>query len=156
MEGESPPLILPKNNSNNVNHKDDNSSSNERKRSYCLKEILLVVYKFYIICMNIQRVPNSLFLIWRSKRRLIVSIPLVLNPIFSGLKTIMIQHCDIQGSLYIFQKYRFCEDCLSELALGTNVSEILNFWRQTSMNFRHFRCQNLQVSVMYWNKDVFI
>ena len=37
--------------------------------------------------------------------------------------------------------------------MGTNVSKILNFWRQTSMNFRHFRCQNLQVSVMYWNKE---
>ena len=102
-------LILPKNNSNNVNQKCENSNSNEGAWSYCLKEILLVVYKFYIICMNIQRVPNTLFL---SKRCLIVSIPLVLNPAFSGLKTIMIQHCDIQGSLYIFQKYRFCEDCL--------------------------------------------
>ena len=49
-----------------VNHKNDNSNSNERKWSYCLKEILHVVCKFYIICMDIQRVPNSLFLIWRS------------------------------------------------------------------------------------------
>ena len=45
-----------------------------------------------------------------SKRSLIVSIPLVLNPIFWGLKTIMIQYRDIQSALYVFQKYRFCED----------------------------------------------
>ena len=37
-------LILRKYNINNVNHKNDNSNSNERKGSYCLKEILLVVY----------------------------------------------------------------------------------------------------------------
>ena len=47
---------------NNINYKNDKSNSNERKLSYYLKEILLV-YKFYIICMDLQWVPNSLFLI---------------------------------------------------------------------------------------------
>ena len=103
-------ILLSKNNSNNVNHKNNNSNSNERKWSYCLKQILLLACKFYIICIDIQRLPNSLFLIWRSQGSLIVSIPLVLNPIFLGLKTITIQYCDIQSALNVFQKYRFCED----------------------------------------------
>ena len=103
-------LILRKYNINNVNHRNDNSNSNEHKWSYCLKEILLVVCTFYIFCMDIQRVPNSLFLIWRSKGSLIVSIQLVLNPIFLGLKTIAIQYRDKQSALYVFQKYRFSED----------------------------------------------
>ena len=60
--------------------------------------------------MDIQTVPNSLFLIWKSKGSLIVSIPLVLNPIFLGLKTITIQYRDIESALYAFQKYRFCEE----------------------------------------------
>ena len=145
-------LILRKYNINNVNHKNDNSNSNERKWSYCLKEILLVVCTFYIFCMDIQRVPNSLFLIWRSKEFLIVSIRLVLNPIFWGLETITIQYRDKQSALYVFQKYRFCKDY-------TNL-----FWAQmfllrfleTNLNFKHFRCQNLQVSVMYWNRVIFI
>ena len=84
------------NNRNNVNVKNDNSNSNERKWLYCLKEFLLVVCKFYIISMDIQRLPNSLFLIWRSQRSLTLSNPLVLNPIFLGLKTITIQNGDIQ------------------------------------------------------------
>ena len=141
-------LILPKNKSNNVNHKNDNSNSNERKWPYCLREILLVVCKFYIFCMDIQRVPNSLFLIWRSKGSLIVSIPLVLNPIILGLKTITIQNCDIQSPIYGFQKYRFCEDY-------TNLFLTKLFWdffRQTTANFKHFYCRNFQVSVMYWHR----
>ena len=113
-------LILRKYNINNVNHKNDNSNSNERKWSYCLKEILLVVCTFYIFCMDIQRVPNSLFLIWRSKGSLIVSIQLVLNPIFLGLKTITIQYCDKQSALYVFQKSFLRR--LYELVLVTNVS----------------------------------
>ena len=105
-------LILRKYNINNVNHKNDNSNSNsnERKWSNCLKEILLVVCKFYVFCMDIQRVPNSLFLIWRNKGSLNISIRLVLNPIFLGLKTITIQYRNKQSALYVFQKYRFCED----------------------------------------------
>ena len=105
-------LIVRKYNINNVNHKNDNSTSNrnERKWSYCLKEVLLVVCTFYIICMDIQRVPNFLFLIWRSKGSLIASIQLVLNSIFLDLKTITIQYRDKQSALYVFQKYRFCED----------------------------------------------
>ena len=113
-------LILRKYNINNVNHRNDNSNSNERKWSYCLKEILLVVCTFYIFCMDIQRVPNSLFLIWRSKGSLIVSIQLVLNPIFLGLKTITIQYCDKQSALYVFQKSFLRR--LYELVLVTNVS----------------------------------
>ena len=115
-------LILQKYNINNVNHRNDNSNSNsnERKWSYCLKEILLVVCTFYIFCMDIQRVPNSLFLIWRSKGSLIVSIQLVLNPIFLGLKTITIQYCDKQSALYVFQKSFLRR--LYELVLVTNVS----------------------------------
>ena len=97
-------------NISNVNHKNDNSNSNGRKWSYCLKEILLAVCTLYIFCMDIKRVPNSLFLIWRSNGYLIVSIQLVLNPIFLGLKTITIQYRDKQSALYVFQKYRFCED----------------------------------------------
>ena len=64
----------------------------------------------YIICMDIQRVSNFLFLIWRSKGSLIASIQLVLNSIFLDLKTITIQYRDKQSALYVFQKYRFCED----------------------------------------------
>ena len=85
--------ITTKNNSNNVNDK-NNSNSNERKWSHCLKETLLVACKFYIICMDIQRLPNSLFFIWRRQGSLIASITLVLNPIFLGLKTITIQYRD--------------------------------------------------------------
>ena len=102
--------ITTKKTSNNANHKNYNRNNNERKWSYCLKEFLLVVCEFYIICMDIQRVPNSLFLIWRSQDSLIVSILLVLNPIFLGLKTITIRYCDIQSALDVFQTYRFCED----------------------------------------------
>ena len=47
-----------------------------------LKKSYLI--KFYIICMDIQRVSNSLSLIWRSQGSLVVSIPLVLNPTFLG------------------------------------------------------------------------
>ena len=83
--------IATRNSSNKVNDENANSNSNERKWSYCLKEILLVVRKFYIICMDVQRVLNSLFLIWLSQGSLIVSIPLVLNHIFLGPKTIKIQ-----------------------------------------------------------------
>ena len=103
-------LILPKNNSNNVNHKTDISNSNERKWSCCLKEILLFICKFYILCKDIQRVPNFLFLIWRSKGSLIASILLILNPIFLGLKLITIQYRGIQSALDVFQKYSFYED----------------------------------------------
>ena len=53
--------ITTKNNNNNINGK--NGNSNERKRSYCLKEILFVVCKFHIICMDIQRVSYFCFLI---------------------------------------------------------------------------------------------
>ena len=60
--------------------------------------------------MDIQRVPNSLFLIWSSQGSLIVSIPLALNPIFFGLKTITVQYRDMQSTIDVFQKYRFCED----------------------------------------------
>ena len=98
----------------------DNSNSNERKWSYCLKEILLIVYKFYIICMDVQKVYNSLFLIWRSKVSLIVSIPLLLNCIFLGEKTITIQYRDIQSTLYVFSKVSFPRR-LYELVLNTNV-----------------------------------
>ena len=106
-------LILRKYNINNVNHRNDNSNnnSNERKWSYCLREILLLVCTFYIFWMDIQRVPNSLFSIWRSKESLIISIGLVLNPIFWGLETITIQYRDKQSGLNVFQKYRFCIDC---------------------------------------------
>ena len=101
-------IILPKNNSNKVSHKNDNGK--EHKWSYCLKEILLVVCKFHIFWMIIQTVPNSWFLTWRSKGSLIVSVPMVLNPIFLGLKTIAIQSHDIQSALDVFPKYHFCED----------------------------------------------
>ena len=37
-----------------MNDKIDNS--NDCKCTYCLKEMLLVVCKFYIICMSIERV----------------------------------------------------------------------------------------------------
>ena len=108
-------LILRKYNINNVNHRNGNSksTSNERKWSYCLKETLVVVCTFYIFCMDIQRAPKSLSLIWMSKEFLIVSIQLVLNPIFLGLKTITIQFCDKQRALYVFQNYRFCEDYMN-------------------------------------------
>ena len=87
-------LILRKYSISNVNHKNDNSNSksNEPNWSYCLKESILVVCTFYIFCMDIQRVLNSLFLIWRSKDSLIGLIQLVLNAIFLGLKTIAIQY----------------------------------------------------------------
>ena len=67
--------ITTKNNSNSVNDKNDNSNSNELKWSYCLKEILLVVCKFCIICMDFQRVLNSLFLIWKNQDSLTGSVP---------------------------------------------------------------------------------
>ena len=115
-------LILRKFNVNNVNHRHDNSNSNsnEHKWSYCLKEILLVVCTFYIFCMDIQRVPNSLFSIWRSKAFLIVSIQLVLNPIFLGLNTIMIQYRDNRVH-FTFSKVSFLRR-LFDLILDTNVS----------------------------------
>ena len=40
-------ILLP-----NVNDKNDYSNSNEHNRSYCFKEILLVVCKFYMICIK--------------------------------------------------------------------------------------------------------
>ena len=106
--------------------------------------------------MDIQWVPDSLFLIWRNKGSLIVSLPLVLNPIFWGLKTIMIQYRDIQGALYVFQKYRFCEIiwiCFGHKYFSYVISYA--FWRQTPVDSKHFRCQNLHVSVMYSNRVVF-
>ena len=147
-------LILRKYNINNVNHRNNNSNnnSNERKWSYCLREILLVVCTFYIFWMDIQRVPNSLFSIWRSKESLIISIRLVLNPIFWGLETITIQYRDKQSALYFFQKHRFCIDYTN---LFWAQMFLLGF-QETNLNFKHFRCQNLQISVMYWSTVVFI
>ena len=55
--------ITTKNNSHNAKDENGNGNGNECKSSYCLKEILLVVLNFYIIYMDIKRVPNSLFLI---------------------------------------------------------------------------------------------
>ena len=115
-----------------IDHKNDNSD--ECKWSYCLKEILLVICKFYIICMDIQRVSSSLFLIWRSQDCLIVSISLVLNPIFWNLKTITIQYRDIQKAFDVFI-YRFCEDYTNLFwaqmflleFLETNLSEFWTF-----------------------------
>ena len=65
--------------------------------------------KSYLLYVNLT-LSNSLFLIWRSKGSLIVLIPLLLNLIFLGVKTITIQYRDKQSALYVFQKYRFCED----------------------------------------------
>ena len=96
--------IYIKNNIYKVNLKNYNSNSSERKWSYCLKKVLLVACKFYIFCMDNQRVSNSLFAIWRSKDSQIVLVLLVLNPIFLGLKTITIQYCDMQSVLDVFQK----------------------------------------------------
>ena len=45
---------------NNKTH-DNNDNNNERKWSYGLKETLLVICKFYIISVDVQRVSNSLF-----------------------------------------------------------------------------------------------
>ena len=59
---------------NNLNDQNDNNNGNERKWSYCLKEILLAVCKVYIICMGIQRVPNSNYFN-----------PLLLNPTFCAV-----------------------------------------------------------------------
>ena len=95
--------------------------------------------------MEIQRVPNSLFLISRSQVFLIVLIPLVLNLIFSGLKTITFQYRDIQSALDVFQKYRFCEDYANLLCSKMFLLEVL----ETSVNFKHFHGPNLQISVMY-------
>ena len=134
-------------NINNVNYKnDDTSNSNERKCSYYFKGTLLVVCTLYIFSMDIQRVPNSLFLVWTSKGYLIVSIQLVLNPILLGLRTITIQYNDKQSALNLQRLY--------ELILGSNVSLrisgdkprwILNTSVAKTCNF-----------VMYWKRVVFI
>ena len=114
--------ITTKNNSNNVNEENNNSNRNECKWSYCLQEILLVVCKFNMICMDIQMVPNSLFLIWRVQGSLIVSISLVLNPMFLGLKAITIHCRDIHTEcVWGFSKVSFLRR-LYELVLDTNVS----------------------------------
>ena len=86
--------------------------------------------------MDIQRVLNSLFLIWRSQGSLINSIPLVLDLKFWDLKMITIQYRDIQSALDVFQKYRFCEDYTNLFwtqmflleFLETNLDE---FWTYT-------------------------
>ena len=67
-----------------------------------LKEFYFLFVNFYIIFMDIHRVLNSLFLISRSQGSLTVLIPLVLNPIFKGRKTITIQYRDIQSDLSVF------------------------------------------------------
>ena len=85
-----------------------------------LKKSYLLYVRFTYICMDIQRVPNPLFLIWRSKGSLIISNQLVLSPIFLALKTITIQYCDKQSALYVFQKSFLRR--LYELVLVTNVS----------------------------------
>ena len=69
--------------------------------------LLYVLAALYIICMYIK---NSLFLIGRSQGSLIVSFPLVLNPIYLGLQTITLQYRDLQSALDVFQKYRSCQD----------------------------------------------
>ena len=96
--------------------------------------------------MDIQRVPNSSFLILRSQGSLIVSIPLVLNQIFLGLKTIKIQQRDIQSALDVFQNYRFWEDYTN---LFWTQMFLLEFLEANLRDFKYFRCQHLQVSVMY-------
>ena len=66
---------------------------------------------------------------------MIVSIPLGLNPIYLGLKTITIQYCDIQSALDVIQKYRFYKDYTNlfwtlMLVVGileTNLREFLTF-----------------------------
>ena len=66
--------------------------------------------KFYTNCLVIQRVCNSLFLIRRSQCSLIVSIPLVLNPVYLDLKPITIEYRGIQNAINVLQKYRLYED----------------------------------------------
>ena len=91
------------------------------KSSYCLKEILLVVCKFYIIWMHIQRISNSLFLIWRNQGSLNVAIPQVQNPIFWDLKTKTIQIYRVSLTSLSFSKVLFLQR-LYELAWDANVS----------------------------------
>ena len=106
--------ITTKNNSNNVNQKNDNSSWNERKWSYCLKEILLLVCLLNVLHNPHGHSKCTQFIIFNLKEsRLfvkLVSIPLLLNSIILGLKTITIQYRDIQTALDVFQKYCFCKD----------------------------------------------
>lgn len=132
-----------------INDKNDNS--NERKWSKWLKEILVVACTFCTACMDIQTVFNSLFLILTSQGSMTVSIPLVLNLIFLGLETI--QYCDRQSAVDVFQKYLFYKDYTN---MFWTKMFLLEFWRQTLVSFKHFHCQNLQISLMYWNIFVFI
>ena len=121
-------ILLPKNKSNNVNHKNNNSY--ERKWSYCLKEILFVVCKFYTIFMDIQRFKGNLILYFNLKEKRLSD---CFN--FAGtksLKTITIQYRDIGSELDVFQKHHFYEDY-------TNL-----FWAQ--MFFLEFLETNLSES----------
>ena len=59
----------------------------------------------------------------------------------------MIQYCDKQSALYVFQKYRFCEDYTNLLWAQMFL---LGFLETNLGKFKHFRCQNLQVSVMFY------
>ena len=72
-----------------------------------LKKSFLLYISFTYSAWTFKGYPILYFYFIRS---LIVSVPLLLNPIFVGLKTITIQYRDIQSGLYVFQKYRFCED----------------------------------------------
>ena len=103
---------------------------------YCLKEILLVVSRFHIFSMDIQGVPNSLFLILRSKGSSIVSVPLVINnnSIFLRLKTITISLIGfLQTNFSEFQTFplpkhaSFC-DMLKQSCLYLPVFEMLMYY----------------------------
>ena len=130
---------------------------------YCLKEILLVVSRFYIFYMDIQGVPNSLFLILRSKGSSIVSVPLVINSIFLWLKTISIQYREKQSALYFFQKYSFCEDHTnlfwSQMFLSHKISAdklqwISNISVAKTCKFLWCVETELPLFTSFWNVDV--
>ena len=133
-----------------VSNKNDNS--NECKQSYYPKEILLVLCKLYKICIYIERASNSLFLIWSIQGCVIV--PAVLNPIFLRLK-------NVNNPVPWYRKSNLTsfKSIVSPKIIRTcfeqkHFSE--NFWTQIFASFKHFRCQNLQISVMYWKRVVFI
>ena len=98
--------ITVKNYSNNVDDTMDNSSSkNNARKWYCPKETLFVLCKSYIICMVIQRVTNSLFLVWWRFSDCTNSTGTESH--ISGPKTITIQYHAKQSALDNCQQYGF-------------------------------------------------
>ena len=112
--------------------------------------------------MDIHKVLNSLFLTWRSKGYLTVSIPLVLNPIFLGAKNDNDSVPWQTDFTLRFSKVSFLQR-LYELGLKTNVSLrisgdkprwILNIFVAKTYKFLWCIERELSVFNSSWNADL--